>query len=120
MFLREASIAIGHFVPRRSEMIRNTGALIALLSALAMSTPAQAQSSGQATQKSRWDVSLDLPVWSALGDLQPESGGSFDATGYGLGVSYHFPIASYANSDLLLGFDGSIAATDSNIRGQFA
>lgn len=68
---------------------------------------------------SRWDVSLDLPIWPALGDLQPVGGGSFDGLGFGLGVSGHWPVRQFTNSELLLGFDGSIAATDSNIRGGF-
>lgn len=67
----------------------------------------------------RWDMSLDLPVWPSLGDLQTPGQGSFDALGFGLGVSGHWPVRQFENSELLLGFDGSIAATDSNIRGSF-
>ncbi len=65
----------------------------------------------------RADVSLDLPVWPALNDLQTTEPGSFDSTGFGIGASGHWPVALYANSELLLGVDISIAATDSSISG---
>ena len=64
---------------------------------------------------SRWDLSLDLPVWPALVDLQPMAGGSFRSTGFGLGISGHFPVREFSNSELLVGGDLSFAATDSSI-----
>ncbi len=68
----------------------------------------------------RGDISLDLPIWPSLTDLEPAASGSFDSTGFGLGASVHWPVAQFGNSDLLLGIDGTIAATDSSISGTFA
>lgn len=65
----------------------------------------------------RYDVTLDLPVWPALNDLQTAEPGSFDSVGFGIGASAHWPVARFANSELLVGIDASIAATDSNISG---
>ena len=88
--------------------------VVAILT-MALAVPAFAQDKARALRGSRWDVSLDLPVWPALSDLQPQAGGSFDATGFGLGVSWHFPVAQFTNSELLLGGDLAFAATDSSI-----
>ena len=96
-----------------------TRVLLALLATALLSSNALAQDEEPPAMGYRWDISLDLPVWPALGDLQPASGGSFDTTGFGLGISYHVPLAHFDNSDLLFGVDGSIAATDSGVNGVF-
>ncbi len=89
-----------------------------LLATLMLTGTAMAHDDAPAGPAGRWDVSLDVPIWPALSDIQPVALGSFDSSGFGLGASYHLPVASYANSEVLLGFDGSIAATDSNIPGR--
>ncbi|MDH3619465.1 MAG: hypothetical protein OER91_01140 [Gammaproteobacteria bacterium] len=94
-------------------------AAAAMLAAVLLSGNALAQSENPSATGSRWDISLDLPVWPSLGDLQPAAGGSFDAMGFGLGLSYHVPVAHFDNSDLLFGVDASVAATDSSINGVF-
>ena len=96
----------------------NARVLVVLIAALPLGS-ALAQEEGAPTMGSRWDISLDLPLWPSLGDLQPAAGGSFDTTGFGLGVSYHVPIAHFAQSDLLFGVDASVAATDSSVNGVF-
>lgn len=65
----------------------------------------------------RGDISLDMPMWPALTDLEPVAGGAFDTTGFGIGGSVQWPFRHFTNSDLLVGIDGSIAATDSSISG---
>jgi len=97
---------------------RTTAALAILALGSTFSTCAVAQDGERLG--ARWDISLDLPVWPALSDLQPVAGGSFNNVGYGIGASGHWPVASFANSELLLGIDGSIAATESSIHGHFA
>jgi hypothetical protein len=94
-------------------------ACIALLATALLSGLANAHEENKADPGSRWDVSLDLPVWPSLGDLQPIGGGSFDHVGFGIGVSAHWPVKTFSSSELMLGIDGSIAATPSNIRGSF-
>ena len=91
-----------------------------LLVILAAPTLAQeAQEAEQAPPGSRWAVSLEIPIWPSLSDLQPASGGSFDSIGFGLGVSWHASVAQFTHSELLLGIDGMIAATDSSINAQY-
>lgn len=89
----------------------------ALLAALAFAGNALAQQPGPPLS-ARWDVALEMPMWPALQDLQPNAGGTFDSMGLGIGGSWHVPVAQYANSDMLVGIDGWIAATDSNIPGR--
>jgi hypothetical protein len=96
------------------------GAAIFTLAISLLSTPAMGHEETQPSLGARWDVSLDLPVWPALVDLQPVAGGSFDDLGFGIGASLHWPVSRFADSDLLLGFDINIAATDSNVRGSYA
>lgn len=79
-------------------------------------TPTYAQ---QAELGSRWAASLDLLIWPALTDLEPASGGSFDSLGFGLSASWHTPVARFASSELLLGIDGMIGATDSGINATY-
>lgn len=81
-----------------------------------LTVPVFAQGNQRPPPGARWDISLDLPVWPTLSDLQPQAGGSFDSTGFGLGVSWHFPVAQFDHSELLLGGDLAFAATDSSIR----
>lgn len=96
-----------------------TRLLVAVLATALFSTNVLAEDENPPATNSRWDISLDLPLWPSLGDLQPAAGGSFDTTGFGLGVSYHVPVAHFDSSDLLFGVDASVAATDSSINGVF-
>ena len=91
-----------------------------LLAILMLAGTAMAHEEDSPTPGARWDVSLDMPIWPALVDLQPVAGGSFDDLGFGIGASLHWPVMQFANSDILLGFDINIAATESNIRGSYA
>lgn len=93
---------------------RAKGLAVALLTTM-LAAPALGHDDPPELRGSRWDVSLDLPVWPALVDLQPMAGGSFRSTGFGLGVSGHFPVREFSNSELLIGGDLGFAATDSSI-----
>jgi len=84
-----------------------------------LAAPALAQEAEQEPLGSRWAVSLDLLVWPSLTDLQPASGGSYDSLGFALGVSWHAPVAEFANSELMLGVDGWIGGTDSGINASY-
>lgn len=53
---------------------------------------------GTASESARWDISLDLPVWPSLGDLQTPALGSFDGLGFGLEVSAHWPVCRVQSS----------------------
>ena len=86
---------------------------------LAMTAAAQAPPDSPVPVSSRWDISLELPMWPSLQDLQPAAGGAFDPVGAGIGAAWHFPVRRFADSELLFGIDGFIAATESNIRGSY-
>jgi hypothetical protein len=102
------------------DMTRLKQILIALLLGISLAVPVLAQDDAPPSSGSRWDISLELPVWPGLQDLQPAAGGSFDAVGFGLGASWHWPVAQFTSSELLLGLDGWVAATDSGVAGNFA
>ncbi len=82
---------------------------------LAGNVAAQYDESETAPGGPRWDVWLALSSWPGLNDLQPVAGGSFKSTGYGLGTSVHWPVKQLDNSNLLLGFEAAISATDSDV-----
>ena len=66
---------------------------------------------------SRFEAFLGISMFPALDDIRSLDGGEFDAAGLGLGGAWHFPVARRENSDILIGVDGFIAATGSNIEG---
>ena len=95
-------------------------AVCLLLAATLLSGTALAhEEEGPPARGMRWDVSLDLPVWPSLSDLQPVAPGSFDDLGFGLGMSAQWSVKQFASSELMLGVDGSIAATDSSVSGGY-
>lgn len=63
----------------------------------------------------RWEVWLALSSWPSLTDLEPAAGGGFDSVGYGLGAAAHWPVKQNQNSELLLGVEGAIIATESDV-----
>lgn len=65
----------------------------------------------------RAEVWLGVSSFPALGDIQPVAAGSFDTTGFAIGGAWHWPVKHFANSELLLGIDGFIAANDSSVSG---
>ena len=65
----------------------------------------------------RYEFWTGVSSWPSLDALQPAAPGSFDALGWGMGGAIHVSVRQFANSDLLVGVDGFIMATDSNISG---
>ncbi len=63
----------------------------------------------------RSEAWLVLPSWPGLNDLQPAAGGSFEQIGYGIGAAAHWPFKRFDNGELLLGVEGAIMATDSDV-----
>jgi len=93
--------------------------LVVTLLLAVLATPIFAQENEQGPPGSRWAVNLEMPIWPSLTDLQPATGGSFDSVGFGLGVSWHASVAQFTHSELLLGIDGMIGATDSSINAAY-
>ena len=67
------------------------------------------------TDKLRGEIWLAVSSCPALSDLQPVAGGSFNDVGYGLGGSVHWPLKSTQSADILLGIEGAVMVTDSDI-----
>ena len=88
--------------------------LLVLLFAATTSLADETQSRPSGPRSEIW---LAVTSWPALDDLQPATSGGFDAAGFGLGGAMHWPIRQSGNGELLVGFDGFIAATGSNISG---
>ena len=63
----------------------------------------------------RGEVWLAMTSWQSLSDLRPVAGGSFKSVGYGLGGAAHWPLTSTTNTDLLIGIEGAVFGTDSDI-----
>lgn len=71
---------------------------------------------GEPRSKSmRSEVWLAVTSWPTLSDLHPVVGGSFNSVGYGLGGALHWPLRSMPGADLLIGIEGAVMATDSDI-----
>jgi len=98
----------------RSIGIERLGQAFLCVLLIAAKTPAHAD---EPSLGKRWEVTLNVRNWSALGDLQPVAGGSFDTVGFGLAGAMHWPVKQFDNSELLAGFDAGIMASDSSTPG---
>ena len=94
---------------------KTQAATLALLLAALSAPAALAQAPLPGGQ--RWDIALEVSSWPALRDLRPDVGGTFKGAGFGLGGAWHLPVKQFASSELMLGVDGFITGTDSNIAG---
>lgn len=63
----------------------------------------------------RAELWLAATSWSKLGDLEPVAGGTFDSVGYEIGGSVHWPWKMMPNSSLMVGLEGAVMATESNV-----
>jgi hypothetical protein len=90
---------------------------IVILGLSLLATPVVASDPEPQPTGARSEVWLAVTSWPALGDLQPATSGGFDAAGFGLGGAIHWPVRRSETSELLIGIDGFIAATGSNISG---
>lgn len=91
------------------------GALAAGSLVLAADATAQLEKFGGTRAGIRTEVWLALPGWPNLGDLRPAAGGSFKGIGYGIGAAAHWPLRQRDNGALLLGIEGAVMATESDI-----
>ena len=84
--------------------------------ALVSSAHAEDQAEEEAPGR-RWEISLNLHNWAALGDIKPAVGGSFDTVGIGLSGAVHWPVMQLGSSEILLGFDGGFMTSSSSSPG---
>ena len=83
--------------------------------ALAGTAAAQHEAAEDGNSSIRWEAWLALPSWPSLNDLQPAAGGSFNQIGYGIGASAHWPVRQLEHGELMLGVEGAIMATESDV-----
>lgn len=67
------------------------------------------------TRGMRTEVWLAVSTWPGLSELEPTVGGSFDQVGFGLGGALHWKFRETESSELMLGVEGAIMATGSDI-----
>lgn len=93
-----------------------TKGMLALVLSVVLSNAVSADDfANERTSGTRIEIWLALTNWQALGDLDPVAGGSFKSVGFGIGASAHWPLRSVSSADLMLGVEGAVAATDSDI-----
>lgn len=63
----------------------------------------------------RWEASLGLHAWPAIGDIDPFVAGDFDELGFGLGFAVHIRTKQKDHKELLTGVDIGFFSNDSNI-----
>ena len=81
-----------------------------------LTNPAVADNDAEPQEEGiRGEIWLAMSSWQSLNDLQPVVGGSFKSVGYGLGGAAHWPLTLTTNTDLLIGIEGAVFATDSDI-----
>jgi hypothetical protein len=95
---------------KRALILLVTGSLMAAGTVAAeLNTPAESPTG------IRTEAWLALSSWPGLSELQPAAGGSFKQIGYSIGAAAHWPVRQLANGELLLGVEGAIMATDSDV-----
>ena len=99
-----------------STTLRNLrNGLLLLAAGIVVMHPAVADVDAEQARGTRGEIWLAVTSWPALTDLQPVVGGSFKSVGYGLGGALHWPLRSMPGADLLVGIEGAVMATDSDI-----
>lgn len=95
-------------------MLRN-GALLLALNVTLLNVATSAEPDYEQEAGARMEAWLAVTSWQALKDVQPVVGGSFKSVGYGIGASAHWPLRSVQSARLLLGIEGAVMGTDSDI-----
>ena len=96
-------------------ILKHSILLIIAGAALTNTAIAQGDVDEPRTNGMRAEFWLAATSWSKLGDLEPVAGGTFDSVGYGIGGSVHWPWKSTPNASFMVGVEGAILATDSNV-----
>ncbi len=86
-----------------------------MLAMVLMAGNVWADTDEQAPMGIRWELWGAATSWPALSDLDPEAGGSFNSTGFGIGLSAHWPVGEFEDSTLMIGAEGAFTSTSSDI-----
>ncbi len=90
-----------------------------VLAATGLFAAANAMAQDDELPKMRWEIWLAGTYWSGVNDLLPSAGGSFNEVGFGIGGGAHWPVATGAMGELLVGLEGGALSHDSDIQGYF-
>lgn len=95
--------------------VRNSALLVAASLILIDAAVARYDNDEPGSKSMRSEVWLAVTSWPTLSDLHPVVGGSFKSVGYGLGGALHWPLRSMQGANLLIGIEGAVMVTESNI-----
>jgi len=95
--------------------VRNSVLLFAAILILTETAIAEYDDEEPRSKRMRSEIWLAVTSWPALTDLQPVVGGSFKSVGYGLGGALHWPWRPMPGADFLIGIEGAVMATGSDI-----
>ena len=96
-------------------IIKHTIAARVLICALVLQGAGSAVAAEESPVEGHYDLWFSAASWPAMQALSPAAGGSFDDASFGIGMSFHWPLARFGNSDLLLGPDGFVQGNDSSV-----
>jgi hypothetical protein len=96
-------------------ILKDSVLLIFASFALSATANAQVDVDEPRAEGMRAELWVAATSWSKLGDLEPVAGGTFDSVGYGIGGSVHWPWKSMPNASLMVGVEGAVMATESNV-----
>lgn len=102
-------------VNRILHTLRNSVLLFAASLILTETAIAEYDDDEPRSKRMRSEIWLAVTSWPTLSDLHPVVGGSFNSVGYGLGGALHWPLSSTRGAGLLIGIEGAVMATDSDI-----
>ena len=91
--------------------------ILATTTLLFFTLPAMAEPEQLENTSGRYEVWMGIMGWPGISNLQPLVAGSFDEVGIGLGAAYHGPLKRFEHSEVLVGVDGYIGGTGSDVSG---
>jgi hypothetical protein len=91
-------------------------ALVATPAVPANVSPGEEDVEWVTTQRGRYEIAVGAHSWPALADLDAARAGEFDAVGFSINLSAHWPVKRWSDSELLAGIDLGLLSNDSNIR----
>ncbi len=89
--------------------------LVAALLLAAVNTWAHTEAPDERQAGIRWELWGAAVSWPELSDLEPEAGGSFNSTGFGIGMSAHWPVGEFEASTLMIGVEGAFTSTGADV-----
>jgi len=115
MMVGQASPGEARDICKILNSLRNSALLVAASLTVTDAAVAHYDNDEPGSKGMRSEIWLAATSWPALSDLNPVVGGSFKSVGYGLGGALHWPLRSMPGAGLLIGIEGAVMVTESNI-----